>query len=335
MSNKQIFYSKTLKDIINIKQDFIKSNNKLLHQAEKWNKVYSKQPKRNLCKACSFKLPKKIFYSHFANYTICKKCGHLNGLNKDTKKFNQSIYKDAKGSKFSKFYVKNYKNRVKNIYQPKLSFLQKIVKKKIDLLELGAGAGYFLKACEEKKIKAEGYDVNLSMVNFGKQMLKKNKISHFNIDSIYEKVLSCKKDIIVILGVIEHLENPNLIFQYFKKSKAKYLFFSVPTMSLSTILEHSFEKFYPRVLGGIHNHLYTEKSLNYIIKKNKLKIKGEWWFGTDIMDLMRAIIIYSNPKDKIKFANSLDKYFTQAMDDLQSVLDRKKICGDVHMIISK
>ena len=35
---------------------------------------------------------------------------------------------------------------------------------------------------------------------------------------------------------------------------------TTPTFSLSTILEHAFQNFYPRVLGGIHNHLYSEKS---------------------------------------------------------------------------
>ena len=335
MIKKQIFYSKSFKDIIDIKKDFLNSNRKLLKQAEVWNKFYSKQPKRVTCKTCEAKLPEKIFRSHSADYTICTKCGHLNGLNLDTKTFNKHLYKDSKGIKFSKFYINNFKNRVKNIYHPKLKFLQKIIGKNLDILELGSGAGYFLKACEEKKVNAIGYDVNLSMVEFGKKMLKKNKIFQFEIDEIYNQVLLCKKETIVILGVIEHLENPNLIFKNFRKSEAKHLFFSVPTMSLSTILEHSFKMFYPRVLGGVHNHLYSEKSLNFIIDRNKLKIIGEWWFGTDIMDLMRAIIIYSNPYNKKNFMINLNKYFIQIMDELQSVLDKKKLCGDVHMVLSK
>ena len=44
-------------------------------------------------------------------------------------------------------------------------------------------------------IKAEGYDVNPSMVKLGSKMLKKNKINHFKIDEIYEMVLNCDKDI--------------------------------------------------------------------------------------------------------------------------------------------
>ncbi len=335
MHSKKVYFSKSSVNILNIKKNFIKDDKILTLQAQEWNKYYSQQPRRTKCKICGTKLPKIIFKSHFADYTVCKNCGHLNGLNKDTKKFNNYLYKDSKGIKFSKFYITNYKERVKNIYKPKLQFLKKILKEKIEILEFGAGAGHFLKACEAEKISGIGYDVNQTMVSLGNRMLKKNKINYFNIDDIYEYILNADNEVITILGVIEHLEHPNLIFKNFKKSKAKYLFFSVPTFSLSTILEHTFQNFYPRVLGGIHNHLYSEESIKYITNKYKLKIIGEWWFGTDIMDLMRVLKIYSKPHNEKAYNKYLNKYFIQVMDDLQSVLDKKKICGDVHMVLSK
>lgn len=333
--SKKIFFSKKATDILKLKKNFISSNFNLIQQARAWNKFYSKQPRRKICKNCEKKLDKAIFSSHLANYTICTFCGHFNGLNKDTKKFNQYLYKDNEGKKFSKFYIKDYRTRVKNIYVPKLKFLKKVLKGKKEVLEVGSGAGHFLKACEDNGVKAKGFDVNLSMVKLGKKMLKKNEIDHFGINDIYKCVLDCKKEVLVILGAIEHLENPNLIFKNFKKSKAKYMFISVPLISLSVFLEHSFQNFYPRVMGGVHNHLYSEQSLRYIIKKNRLNVIGEWWFGTDVMDLMRAILAYSTPKDKIKYQKNFEKYFMSVIDDLQNVLDKKKICGDVHMIISK
>lgn len=335
MKNKKQFFSKSSKEIISIKKDFVTNNKSLVNQAQKWNKFYSKQPKRKFCKGCEKKLDNKIFVSHFASYTICKFCGHLNGLNKDTKKFNEFLYKKDEKKNFSKFYLKDYKSRVKNISKPKLEFLQKIVKEKKEILELGSGAGHFLKACELRSIKATGYDVNPSMIKLGNKMLKKNKIKHFNIDDVYDLVLNCEKEIVTLIGVIEHLEFPNLIFKNFKKSKAKYLFIAVPMVSLTVFLEHCFQNTFPRALGGVHNNLYTEKSLNFITKKYKLKIIGEWWFGTDIIDLMRSIIINSKPIDQNLYKKNLDKYFTSFIDDLQSVIDKKKLCSEVHMVMSK
>ncbi len=335
MKNKKIFYSKSLNDILNLKEDFLINNKSLIAQSKKWNKYYSNQPKRKFCKACEKKIKSKLFKSHFANYTICDFCGHLNGLNQDTKKFNKFLYKEDKKKLFSNFYKKDYNLRVKNISLPKLNFLNKVIKGKKEILELGSGAGHFLKACELKSIKATGYDVNSTMVNLGKKMLKKNKINHFEIDDIYDKVLNCDQETIAILGVIEHLEFPNLIFENFQKSKAKYLFFAVPLMSLTVLLEHCFQKTYPRVLGGVHNHLYSEKSLNYIFKKYKLKVLAEWWFGSDMSDLMRVLKVYSNSYNKEKYFKIFNKYFLNVIDNLQSVLDKNKICGDVHMVISK
>ena len=75
--------------------------------------------------------------------------------------------KDSKS--FSKFYFKDYDLRVKNISLPKLNFLQKILRGNKEILEIGSGAGHFLKACEKKGIKAIGYEVNPSMVNLGKK----------------------------------------------------------------------------------------------------------------------------------------------------------------------
>ena len=100
MNIKKQFFSKSSKNIINLKKDFILRNNELTNQAQKWNKFYSKQPKRLFCKVCEKKLEKKIFNSHYANYTICKYCGHLNGLNQDTKQFNEFLYKKDKNKNF-------------------------------------------------------------------------------------------------------------------------------------------------------------------------------------------------------------------------------------------
>jgi SAM-dependent methyltransferase len=331
----KIKFSKPFNDILNIKNDFFKQNNFYLRQAVYWNKFYANQPKRVNCKNCKKKLGKEIFKSHFVNYTICNICSHFNGLYEDTDKFNNFLYKNDKDEKFSRFYHKNYNLRLRKIYQPKLNFLKEVIKKPKEILDLGCGAGHFVKACELKSIKASGYDVSKSMVNLGNRMLKINKIYNFEINDIYKYVQDSTHEVISILGVLEHLKHPDLIFKNFKNSKAKYLYISVPLFSFSVFLEHAFQDVFPRVLGGVHNHLYTEKSLKYIIKKNKLKIIGEWWFGTDMMDLLRFIKVKSNPKNAKKFKNNLSHYFISIIDDLQKVLDQKKLCGDVHLVLKK
>ena len=54
---KKVYYSKNFEDIFSIKKIFL-NNDKYLKQAHQWNKIYSKQPKRKICKNCMTKLNK-------------------------------------------------------------------------------------------------------------------------------------------------------------------------------------------------------------------------------------------------------------------------------------
>tara|TARA_B110000977_G_C10712718_1_gene351934 strand:- start:154 stop:510 length:357 start_codon:yes stop_codon:yes gene_type:complete len=105
---KTVKFSKSYDDIINLKTDFY-SNNKLnLSIALKLNKIYLKGPKRK----------------------ICKNCGHLNGEKHETKNFFNKLYISGAGSKnIEKNYKKNFNRRVKNVYNDKVLFLKKIIKK--------------------------------------------------------------------------------------------------------------------------------------------------------------------------------------------------------------
>ena len=75
---------------------------------------------------------------------------------------------------------------------------------------------------------------------------------------------------------------------------------------------------------------------NYLIDNvNNLKIIGEWWFGANIPDLCRSLIVSSNHLDKKLYMNEFNKKLYSVMDSLQNVLDQNKICSEVHMIFKK
>jgi hypothetical protein len=115
-------------------------------------------------------------------------------------------------------------------------------------------------------------------------------------------------------------------------SEIKYLYLAVPLFSLSTFIENSFPNIFPRLLSGGHTHLYTEESLKYLAKKYNLKILGEYWFGTDMPDLMRSLINSGNILNKKIYLNLLNSKFSKFIDQLQSVLDRNKICSEVQIV---
>ena len=319
---KIVKFSKKNTDIITIKKNIFFSNKKNLKERERINKLYIKQPKRKICKNCNLKLGKAVFKSFGVSYAICKRCCHLNGMQLETKKFLNNLYSENKGKNYYKNYSNQFNQRVKNIYVPKVNFLKQVINEKINLLDIGSGAGHFLKACEIKNIKAIG------------SKLTKNKIINITLDEIHDKIASSKENVLALIGVLEHLEHPNRLLESFKKSKIKYLYLSLPLFSLSSLIENSFPRVFPRHLSGAHTHLYTYESIMYFTTKFNFKIEGEWWFGSDFLDLYRSLLNSENRDTKI-YKQILDKYFLKNIDSFQNILDKKKISSEVHLILKK
>ena len=270
------------------------------------------------------------------DYSLCSRCNHLNGKYEDSKKFSNWLYSSDKGKNYSRNYLSNFNERVKNIYLPKVNFLEKVIGKKFKLLDYGAGGGHFLKALELRKIESAGIEPSKSLCQLGNKFLKKNKLINLSIEECDQELLKRNDiDVVSLIGVMEHLNDPINFIKNFKKSKAKYLYFSVPLFSLSVFFENSFTKVFPRHLSGGHTHLFSKESLYYIAKNYNLKIIGEWWFGTDIPDLYRSLMQSNNVINEKIFSKNLEKHLFSYVDDLQAIVDKKKLSSQVHMVLKK
>lgn len=332
---KNVKFSKSYNQIIKIKKNFYINNIENLKNALKINRKYLLQPKRIKCKNCSAKKLKKFINNFQIDYLICDKCGHLNGRYQDTKSFSRWLYEKDDGENYSKGYEKDYLSRVRNIYLPKAKFLKETVPD-LNVLEIGSGACHLLKAFEDIKVKAKGYEPSKSLTKIGVKYLNKNKVYNCNLKETKQAILDEKKcNVLTMIAVLEHLNDPSIFLNNFVRSKLEYLYISVPLLSLSVFLENSFKNVFPRHLSGGHTHLYTEKSLKYLSRKFNLKIIGEWWFGTDMADLFRSILVSSKNYDKNIYEKNINNYFFKVLDKMQHVLDKEKICSEVHMIFKK
>ena len=111
------------------------------------------------------------------------------------------------------------------------------------------------------------------------------------------------------------------------------MFINVPLFSFTTLIESAFKKNERRQLGGSHTHLYSKESLEYLFKKNNLKIIGEWWYGLDFQDLkvnLEKLIQFKTDKTK-----HFNKLFGDLVDEFQSILDKKKLSSEVHYVLKK
>jgi len=89
---------------------------------------------------------------------------------------------------------------------------------------------------------------------------------------------------------------------------------------------------------NLKKNFYTNntKDLLYkMVKRYNLKIISEWWFGTDFADMNRSLLVSNNAINKKNYLKDLHSKFYNFIDELQSVLDKNKICSEVHMVFEK
>ena len=347
----ELKYSKSSSFYLSCKKDFFSENALLLNNALNQNKLYSSQPFRDFCKLCGKPLNKEPdFTSHSIEYSFCPNCSHLNGKHSDTKSFIQKLYISNTGSDYSINYIdKEYYKRTTEIYIPKVDFLiSSIPLRDYNILDVGCGGGYFVYAAMIKNINAKGLDVSEALIDFGNQQISNlsdrksiklgdsKPLFYKNELGFFDEIVNSEADVISAIGVIEHLREPHKFFEAFNKSKAQYLYYSVPMFSFSVILENSFNNIFPRQLSGGHTHLFTEESIKMMNEIIQVKSISEWRFGTDIMDLYRSLIgtLKSN-NSSLKLIEYLENGFGSKVDELQSVLDKNHFCSEIHIVATK
>ena len=185
--------------------------------------------KRNVCPTCSksnFKIIFSLFYSdkklssflksYYGNkikldkiknkkYTLleCINCSFIFQEEVPSNNFSDILYEDLidTGTSFNKKYNFEIKYKKKLSYEIKL--INNILKKdpkSIDILEFGAGWGYWSKYMQEKGFNISAFEISENRINF----MKKNNIK------VISKLNNSKDkfDLIYSEETFEHISNP-------------------------------------------------------------------------------------------------------------------------------
>ena len=62
-------------------------------------------------------------------------------------------------------------------------------------------------------------------------------------------------------------------------------------------------------------------------------MRGAWYFGTDIADLFRAVVVESRRNSNLMLAEYFKERSASILDALQNVMDKQKFCSEVHMMV--
>jgi hypothetical protein len=205
-------------------------------------------------------------------------------------------------------------------------------------LDFGAGSGYFVAALDKMGLRnIEGREVSKTQVELGNSMIGRDLVKIHRLENTKELLRETDSQVISMIGVLEHLQNPReAIREIEDNSRIKYFFVSVPTFSLSTYLELLSPDIFHRQLGSSHTHLYTEKSLHHLASEFGFKIVGEWWFGSDMVDLYRHLRVNLDkiPTSK-KFKDICMKELIPLIDSMQLEIDKSHGSSEVHLLFEK
>lgn len=340
---KIIKYSKSSNFFLKIFADYHKNNDYELLQAKNENHFYTNQPKRIRCKICNKLLNKKIDLIQFGvEYKVCDHCNHLNGNFQDNEKFCNFLYLDLNNKSYNKNLKDNdYYNRTRLIYDPKAKFLIDTSPiKKLNILDIGCGTGNFVFSLLKKNINIVGIDISKSSIEYGNYFIEKkfniNPLFHVTNKDFFNKISSSNCNLLSAIGVLEHIRDLKKFIKCFQISNIEYIYYSIPMFSLSVFIENAFNNIFPRHLSGGHTHLFTKNSIEKLNELLGVKIISEWWFGADIQDFYRSLIV-QNMKNKTSksMIEFLNKNFLKDIDKIQKIVDKSQFCSEVHILAKK
>lgn len=336
-------YSKPFGNLNSLKSEFFENNDGMLDMADGMADILLMQPKRTVCKICGAKLGKPLFVSHRIGYIECSECGHLNSECEDTDDFAGKVYVEDDYSKnYSAKDKEGYIRRRDMIYIPKAGYLWDCLKqegleaKDIDILDIGAGCGYFVSAAMELGMNASGIDVSDTEVAYGNEAIGADKLKCVGLTDSIDYIRNTGANVLSAIGVLEHLVHLDENIEAIKSNRnIRYVFASVPMFSFSSCFEAAFAKGYNRHTGGTHTHLFTDRSVEKMAQKMGFEIAYEWRFGSDVNDLYRLLMVSMQKNMNRAFSEYFSEKFVPLMDDLQQVLDKSEFSSELHFILKR
>lgn len=341
-------YGKRSAEIITQKNSFFEENDRHLAVERSIAELYIGQPSRLECKNCGTLLPEGFdFVELETEYLFCDVCGHLNGRYQDSNAFCEQVYHGDEGERYGLNYSvadrEAYFERMRSIYLPKADFLIDVLRgdaaasDTLSFTDFGAGSGYFVAALDTLGREVEGYEISAVQVDFANAMLDKTMLHSFEHRHTGEKIAQIRSEVLSMIGVLEHLQEPREVLAAIRDNDSiEYLYLSVPLFSFSVFFEMLSPEIFSRQLSGGHNHLYTERSLRYMCEEFGFESVGEWWFGSDMMDLYRHVaVMLQKRRASKKMREMWRESFGESIDELQLQLDKKHRSSEVHIVLKK
>lgn len=240
------------------------------------------------------------------------------------------------------FYISDeaFKSRVDIIVAPKVDFVLDVCKEENltpkSWVDIGSGGGQLLWYAKSLGMKECGIESDKAEYDFcvSKEL---NVINSFvdpnNIDPSVEKVIK-EADIVSMITVLEHIENPKALIDYLAKTmkKESLLVIEVPRHpSVSSYVCSLFPNVVYRHmdLPG-HLQIFNEKTMD-ILYGDAFEPVGKWCFGQGFSDLINLPLV---SKEENPIDTELYSKIMTMNNDIQKIIDSNDL-GDELLIIAR
>ncbi len=167
-----------------------------------------------------------------------------------------------------------YENEYKRVYNDFIKILSNIVKryklspKKLSVLDVGCFTGVFLEMLKKIGYQVSGLELQKEAVEIAQRKLP-NKV--FQADILKTK-LSKKYDIVTLLGLVEHVTDPNLLISKCEKVLNPNGIVFIQTPESSSIPAKLLKQYWPPYAPIEHVHLFSRKSLVMLLENHGFEI---------------------------------------------------------------
>jgi len=293
--NVEVTHGKEI-DILSLKINLIENFAKKV-SSTKNSRISAYQSKDNLelvclCPVCGYPSDsaKEILNIYGAIYYQCRKCFHYYLLYRPTEQYLNEFYKNNIEYQSTYADKRTLKTRVEQVVIPKVKYViqqyERIYgKPPRSIIDVGAGSGHFVYACQKLGIPCEGIEVSES----GRAFCKENfDIELFDGDFLKEaQRFNC--DVVTFWGLIEHVSSPieMLKSSILALNKEGMVIADVPRWdSFSTAVHCAFPDSVIRHLDPMdHIQCFSDSSLATAFSLSGYDIVAAWYFGMDAYEL--------------------------------------------------
>ena len=219
------------------------------------------------CLICG-KTQEYYFKKNTFQYYRCTVCNFTSTYPYPTEKVIKEHYKN-KFTKGNYSLLHGFSKQYRHVYEGIISVLEKQINKKLNyknliVLDIGCFTGDFLLMLKNRGAKVRGLELQKEAVKIANKKLK-GKVFEANV--MTDTFPKLNYNLITLLGVIEHVNNPHSLFKKCAELLQENGILLIQTPNSESLLAKTLKKYWPPYQPIEHIHLFSAESLKIELKK--------------------------------------------------------------------